>query len=263
MNSISRNSKRLNLFGWAKLIGILSLSLAVGAAFPADWTERFGQANDLYRQGRYREAVAAYEGLVSEGAVSAALYYNLGNSYFKQGQIGKTVLSYERAIRLAPKDKEILGNLTYAREFVQDKVGGPEPSAWIRRLLSLYELLTLNMALVFSSVFYGFLSLVICAMIVRPPSRRALRKWLIFFLFLLVLGLCLVGTKLFSERYSQAVIIAREVEVRYGPSLQETKAFLLHEGTQCAIREVSGEWALIWLPNDRGGWVPRESLEQI
>ncbi len=254
MNWISRNLKRLSLF---------ILFFTLGAAFPTGWGDRFKEANDLYRQGRYREAAPIYEALVSEGAISAALYYNLGNAYFKQGQIGKTVLSYERALRLSPQDKEILGNLSYAREFVQDKVAGPEPSIWARRFNTLYERLTLNMTLTLSSLFYFFLTLVVCAMILRPVSRRPLRKWIILFSVLFCVSLSLVGTKLFSERYSEAVIVAREVEVRYGPSLQETKAFLLHEGTKCAIREVSGEWALIWLPNDQGGWIPRESLEQM
>ena len=263
MNSISQNSKKHRHTVWIKLLVLLSLCCLTGAAVSNDWTERFNQANDLYRQGRYREATPLYEKLVSEGAISTSLYYNLANVYFKQGQIGKAILFYERAIRLAPKDKEILGNLSYAREFVQDKVTGPEPSAWMRRLVYVYELLTLNMTVLLSSLFYFILTLVVCILIVRPASGRAMRKWFILFSVLLSLSLSLLGAKLFSERYSQAIIVAREVEVRYGPSLQETKAFLLHEGTSCAIREISGEWVLIWLPNDRGGWVPRESLEQI
>lgn len=254
MNWILRSSKKLSLF---------VLLFLIGASFPSDWAERFKEANNLYRQGSYREAASAYEALVSEGAIGAELYYNLGNAYFKQGEIGRTILSYERAIRLAPKDKEILGNLAYAREFVQDKVGGPEPSAWMRRLGYFYDLLTVNVATVLGSFFYFLLTLTVCAMIVRPVSRKTVRKWFLLCFTLLSLSLSLLGVKLFSERYSPAIIVAREVEVRYGPSSQETKAFLLHEGTPCAIREVSGEWVLIWLPNDRGGWVPRESLEQI
>ena len=263
MNSISQSSKKDKHTNRIKLLVLLSLFWLAGASFPTDWAERFKQANELYRQGRYREAAPLYEKLASEGASGAALYYNLGNTYFKQGQIGRAVLFYERAIRLAPKDKEILGNLAYAREFVQDKVVAPEPSAWMRRLVYFYELLTLNMTMLLSSFFYFILVLVVCSFIVRPASRRAIRKWLILFSILLSLSLPLLGAKLFSQRYAEAVVIAREVEVRYGPSPQETKAFLLHEGTSCAIRDVSGEWVLIWLANDRGGWVPRESLEQI
>ena len=254
MNSISRKLKKFSL---------LFLLFALGAAFPTDWPDRFKQANDLYRQGHYRESAPAYESLVSEGAQSVALFYNLGNAYFKQGQIGKAVLSYERALRFAPHDKEILGNLAYAREFVQDKVAGTEPSLWARRLISLYERVTLNLLLASASWFYFLSILILCLIILRPGERASLRKWLILFSILLSVSLSCFGLKLFSERYSQAIIIAREVEVRYGPSAQETKAFLLHEGTKCAVREFSGGWALIWLPNDQGGWVPQESLEQI
>lgn len=264
MNLISQSFRERSRIHWVQPVALVGVFvLMAGAAFPSDWEGRFGQANDLYRQGRYREAAPLYESLVSEGAVSASLYYNLGNAYFKQGQIGKAVLFYERAVRLAPKDKEILGNLSYTREFVQDRVSGPEPSPWMRQLGYLYGLLTLNIATVLSSLFYFLLALAGCLMIVRPSSRGTLRTWLVLLAVLFSLSLSLLGMKLFTQRYSQAIVIAREVEVRYGPSLQETKAFLLHEGTPCAIREISGEWALIWLANDRGGWVPLESLEQI
>ena len=239
------------------------LLFVFGAAFPTDWPDRFRQANDLYGQGRYRESAPAYEALISEGAVSGALFYNLGNSYFKQGQIGKAILAYERALRLAPHDKEILGNLAYAREFVQDKVAGPESSPWTRRFIYLYEQATPNLLLAFATLSYFLLVLVLCFMILRPNARASMKKWLILFSVSLSIFLSCFGLKMFSERYSQAIIIAREVEVRYGPSPQETKAFLLHEGTKCAIREFSGDWVLIWLPNDQGGWVPHESLEQI
>ena len=254
MNSTFRRLRKFSL---------LFLIFVLGAAFPTAWPDRFKQANDLYRQGRYREAAPAYEALVSEGAISVALFYNLGNSYFKQGQIGKAVLAYERALRLSPHDKEILGNLAYAMEFVQDKVAGPEPSPWARRFVYLYEQITPNLLLASATSLYFLLILVLCFMILRPSARAVMRKWFIVLCVFLAIVLSCFGLKMFSERYSQAIIIAREVEVRYGPSPQETKAFLLHEGTKCAVREFSGEWALIWLPNDQGGWVPRESLEQI
>src|SRR5262249_17914429 len=48
----------------------------------------FDQANKLFERGKYSEAAAAYEKLVTPGHVSPALYFNLGNAYFKAGQPG-------------------------------------------------------------------------------------------------------------------------------------------------------------------------------
>ena len=262
MNSTSRNFRKQGNVALGACLGGLLL-LLTGAAPSSDWSQQFTGANDLYKQGRWEEAASAYETLLSQGAVGASLYYNLGNSYFKQGKIGRAVLAYERASRLAPKDKEILGNLAYAKEFVQDKVSGAESSLWVRRLRYLYELLTLNMTAGVSSFSYFLLTLVLCVMIVRPALRRELRRWVIVSSVCLGFSLALLGAKLLSERYAQAIIVAREVDVRYGPSAQETKAFVLHEGTQISIREIAGDWVLIWLPNDRGGWIQRENLEPI
>src|SRR5437867_5676222 len=49
----------------------------------------FDAANNLYDQGKYAEAAAAFEKLLSTGQPSPALYFNLGNAFFKSGQIGR------------------------------------------------------------------------------------------------------------------------------------------------------------------------------
>jgi len=54
----------------------------------------------LYQKGNYMQAVKGYEKLLKQGE-SAALYYNLGNSYYRLDNIPHAVLSYERAQRLA------------------------------------------------------------------------------------------------------------------------------------------------------------------
>ena len=54
--------------------------------------------------------------------VSAEVYYNLGNAYYRTDNITKAVLNYERAHLLSPGDEDISFNLQFARSKTIDKI---------------------------------------------------------------------------------------------------------------------------------------------
>ncbi|MFH1244966.1 MAG: tetratricopeptide repeat protein, partial [Candidatus Omnitrophota bacterium] len=64
----------------------------------------FSQGNGYYAQEKFDQAITAYEQELSLGRESGPLYYNLGNAYFKSGQLGRAILNYLRAERLIPAD---------------------------------------------------------------------------------------------------------------------------------------------------------------
>ena len=243
--------------------------LALGGVVLAEKEETttrnsFEQGNALYQREDYAGSIQAYEGVLSRGVQGVSLYYNLGNAYYKSGHLGKAILNYERALKLSPDDKELVNNLTFVREFLQDKVEAPEAPRWQRRLMRLHRFLTLNGVVGGASLCYSLILLFAAYAVIRSTFRPLfIRRLLIPLVSLFVLFSGLGFLKVFESRFSPAIVIAEEVDVRYGPSPQETKAFVLHAGTKCAVRDVSGEWVLIWLPNDRGGWVHQSGLERI
>ena len=85
--------------------------------------------NALYEDGRYEQAARSFQQLVDKGYGDPVLYYNLGNAYFKQGDIGRAILNYLRAERLAPRDDDIRTNLDFARSQTLDLLeSGRRPS---------------------------------------------------------------------------------------------------------------------------------------
>src|SRR5205814_7261015 len=76
----------------------------------------FGKANQEYAQGHFKEAIAGYETLVRSGPLSANLFYDLGNAYFRTGDFGRAILNYERALALEPHHPEATANLQIARD---------------------------------------------------------------------------------------------------------------------------------------------------
>src|SRR5438477_9487497 len=76
----------------------------------------FAKANTEFAAGNFKAAIADYEAVVGSGAWSANLFYDLGNAYFRNGDFGRAILNYERALALEPHHPETQANLRIARD---------------------------------------------------------------------------------------------------------------------------------------------------
>src|SRR5262249_6562621 len=85
---------------------VLFLSLIALPLRAQNSTAAFESANKLYYENKFPEAAAAYEKLLRPGTASAALYFNLGNAWFKAGQIGRALAAYRQAEQLSPRDPD-------------------------------------------------------------------------------------------------------------------------------------------------------------
>lgn len=71
-------------------------------------------ANSLVESGHAAEAIQIYEQLIAAGGHDSALYYNLGNAYYANGDLPNAVANYRLATALAPRDPDIRANLDKA-----------------------------------------------------------------------------------------------------------------------------------------------------
>ena len=78
-------------------------------------------ADSAYAAADYATAVYIYEQLVAAEGEAASVYYNLGNSYYKQGEIACAILNYERALLITPNNGDVQFNLELARSKAVDK----------------------------------------------------------------------------------------------------------------------------------------------
>ena len=85
-------------------------------------SDLFNNAVAAYKGNDFEKAIVLNESLIDKGCKTATIYFNLGNAYFKNGNIGKAMLNDERAERLGPNDEDIQHNITFARLKTIDKV---------------------------------------------------------------------------------------------------------------------------------------------
>jgi len=229
--------------------------------------EIFVQGNQLYQAEDYAAAIEAYEAVLAGGFESHELHYNLGNAYFKAGELGRSILSWERALELEPGDADALANLELAGRLVVDQIE-PLPRFWLLSVASWWVDL-LPRSLLILLVAAGWLGLtggLTLKILARADVRRSIGNWLVLGSLgvVLVLGTNLLVRELGWGRTERGVILQEAVSVRSAPAEDDNLTlFEVHEGTRVRIDQRTELWAEIVLDDGKVGWVPVGVMEII
>lgn len=219
----------------------------------------FNQANGLYSKGQFNKAADIYESILAQSGVNAALYYNLGNSYYRTQRTGRAVLMYERAARLKPRDSDIRFNLNFMRTLVKEP-GEPFPEIMftaLNNLISLNELTVLCSALffllIFGIIFYTILKQqgILILNIVLVSLVVVFAGWLVIKINQEVLN-------------HEAIVIAGPADVRNGPGSENSVGFTLPEGRKLMILGAKDDWIAVGLKSEGlKGWIEKKYIEEI
>ncbi|HEV2394019.1 MAG TPA: tetratricopeptide repeat protein [Verrucomicrobiae bacterium] len=214
----------------------------------------FDAANKLYEQGKFTGAAAAFEKLAQSGRVSAALYFNLGNAFFKAGQLGRAIRAYDMAEQINPRDPDLRANLQFARNQVQGPTLAP---GWQERWL---DKLSLNewTCLAAGAVWVWLLLLSIQQWL--PRAKPALRGWIPP--AGLASGLLCACMAVVWARHSrhEAIVVAREAVVRQAPLLEAQTSFSTHDGAELRVLDSKGDWLQVSPDPQRIGWVRKDQV---
>lgn len=246
---------------------LLSICLVLATqALAEEEAVQFERANDLYRKGDYQNAAQAYEQIITNGYENAALYYDLGNAYFKLQNYPAAILEYERARRLAPRDDDILYNLRLVNLRFVDKIE-PIPQLflvdWWRALVNLYT------SGGWAIIAIATLWVAACCGAVLVVMRSVLVRRLAFLLAAISIGLCVLsGTATYQRLREEsgsrsAIVFSRSVPVKSAPDEQSTDLFILHEGVKVEFLDSLGDWQKIRLADGKVGWLPASSMQVI
>ncbi len=230
-----------------------------------DPEEVFAEAVDHYRAERFHEALEGWLSLVETGVTSGELQYNIGNAYFKIGELGRAILHYERAKRELPRAEDVRENLRFARSLTQDQIT-PLPGFWVTRVASwTVELLPRRWLL--AGLAAGWMVLA-GAVIVRSLWARAGRVWVRVAWAAGVVVVLLAANVLVLElevgRSTRGVVLDEQAAVTSAPSDEASlQLFTIHEGTVVRIDRIAGDWIEIVLEDGRVGWAQAGAVEEI
>lgn len=192
------------------LWGALSL---LNPKVPAD-PATVDAANQLYVAGHYDEAARIYEQEVARGVQDSAVYYNLGNAYYQQGDMGRAVLNLQRAAQLDPRDEDIQANLALARQGTTE-LFAEEPTGPVAFLAALTGWLTLNETAVLVISFWFLLGFLLLAWreVEADRARRVLQIFFGVALALFLLSGVSLASRTFLAQTQPGVVVTPSVAV--------------------------------------------------
>lgn len=271
---VGETGARGSLKGSARRVWAIPF-LALLVLLPAAWkatadilspATMYNRGNELYEEGKYQDAIEVYTEVAASGVSNGFLYYNLANSYFKEGDVAKAILWYSRARQILPRDRDVAVNLEFARRVRPDKIEEiPVPSVF-KALRAVIFGLNLSELTFVGCVFYILTcaSLILRILSRREPMRRLAGTSSLFLGAVLLLCLFWLGGRAYhADRTISCVVVALQTDAMSGPGDEYTKVMSLHEGAEALVEEEREGWYFVKLPNGLGGWIPANAAETI
>ena len=216
--------------------------------------DRFQDAVSAYTKGDYKKAIEGFESLAMEG-ISPALLYNLGNSYAQAGQIGRAILNYERALRLAPGDSDIRGNLELVRK---EKGLFQEEQSFGQRFVAL---LGLNQWIAVAAIaFVVFAGVLLLPLLDR--LKRSLRYGIASVSLLITATACLgiIGQ---YQCWHDGVVVVADARLRVSPFESAASIGTIQEGRLLRPGKIHNNFVLVVDEAGRSGWLAADAFESI
>ncbi len=238
---------------------ILTIILALCISVQGFSNSSLDSAKTFYDKGQFAEAQKIYENMLQKQPKNFELYYNLGNCYFKTGNTGLAILSYEKALQIKANDEDTKHNLVFLQTQLVDKFDAV-PSADLSTLFQkINALINYNLIGII-----GLLLLILSGILIFLKKRKQQKvnfseSWLLMLLSAFLFLWAFVQQKNI-EPNKNAIILAYESKIVSAPNNNAVLIFKLHEGTKLKIIESQAEWLNIKAPDGTVGWIKKEDI---
>jgi tetratricopeptide (TPR) repeat protein len=225
--------------------------------------ELYQSANELYKKNQFDSAAILYSELVKSDYDNAEVHFNFANALFKTNKLGESILHYEKALKFAPEDEDILHNLQLANRKTTD------------RIISVPDLKIIDwwkqFRKTFTSTGWGYLaigfvwaSFAFFALYLLTELRKT---GFVFGVLMLLLSAFCFGLKLKQQKCetgpNTAILLASSVYVKSAPDEASTNLFTIHEGLKLQIKDRVGEWCKVRLADGKVGWIRKSEIGVI
>jgi tetratricopeptide (TPR) repeat protein len=222
--------------------------------------------NAAYMKGNYTKAITFYNNFLSSGYESYAVYFNLGNSYYKTNDFPRAILNYEKAKKLAPTDADIQFNLQLANQKTVDKIGTDNQLffvGWWNNFLNLAS--ERGWAIICIILFCACLTLIIFYLLSPNRIIKQLSFWCgILMLILSLFSFCLAHTQYMeATTHDSAIVMTATVTVKGAPADNATQLFVIHQGAKVKVLKTEGNWVEVKLANGNQGWMLATDIASI
>ena len=249
-----------------KKASLLLLVISISSKlFAQDTAALFEQGNAAYNGGNYSLAVEKYEAILAQKQHSAALYFNLGNTHYRLGNVAESVYYFEQAKKMQPLDKAIKNNAEFANNMTLDSIEVLPQTQLDALLQSILISFSLNQ---WAKIVLGLAWLTLVFFVLYRFSQQMHFKRIFFILgcvvlFITLISLVLTQTKQKEGKQTKAVVFDQEIEIWAEPNKRADILFLLHEGTTLEVLSDLEGWSKIKLANGSEGWIENTAIKAL
>jgi tetratricopeptide (TPR) repeat protein len=226
----------------------------------------FAAGNDFYKKGEIEKAIEAYRKIESQAVISAELYYNLGNCYYKLNKVGATIYNYEKALQLDPLNEDAANNLVFAKRLTIDRIEEVPKSVFQKLNTNYLQKYSYNQWALISC---GFSLLTAVFFLLFYFAYHSSRKRIYFTTSILSLVCFVTSMAITYNQYSfakneiYAIVFTEKVDVKNGPTLSSENIFTLHEGTKVKVLDSVDHWKKIKLVDGEIGWIDAKEIKLL
>lgn len=199
-------------------------------------------ANELYRNGRFEEALTEYLKIKKRNPY---LYYNIGNTYYRLGRKGYALLYYKRAYYLSPRDREIRSNI----EIIEGKKKFENPL--IGFAYSFINFFSLNESFIIFLILYGSGTILLTLFFIKRNLRLLFTSIIIIFISFIFIPSVLYWITKFNSNES---VIIEDTIGRSGPGDNFQEIVEFSEGISGKVLKRDNEWYL-FTSGKEIGWI--------
>ena len=270
ISSIDSEMKAKKSSSKASALAVIMLVLLPAMSFAQNDTyvdSLWNSANQAYVEGRWSDAVAGYGLISGMGLESAPLYCNMGDAYFKDGNVPKAILYYEKALKTDPSYSDARFNLELLNSTIQDRID-PVPEFVMKSFARKVCYMADSDSWAIFFLVFVVITLALMLLFILAPTVSGRRAGFFTGLVTMILAICALTFSLWQkhdyESADDAVVMRPVTSVKSSPSAESSKdLFILHEGTKVRIIDEVGSWNNIELADGRQGWIPSADIEII
>ena len=224
----------------------------------------FSIGNRYFSIEKYDYALDAYLAIL-EKVENPDLYFNIGNTYYRQGNLGQAIWAYEKGIQLSPLHKDLKYNLDFVNARVKDRIEVPKGILFIEMYRTIKRNVKLNDLLLWGGIMILLGSFATFFKVFNILDNIfAYRMTVILFIFSLLLHMIALDKYWEISDKNEGIIISSIVNVRSAPIDRDEKIiFRIHEGLKVDIVQSQPGWFEIILLDGKKGWIEHQSLLRL